>query len=219
MENKKNQTPELESISSINKALDKVKQGLYYIIIFIISFVALVFLPMIGSTVGLQWNIPNTSVGWIVWVGARLIISTINVLIFYSFLQQGRLNVIKNPKYQEAMEILGKNKVKNYMPKSPAKWQRDQYLKKGTTLFISTALATVALSQAILAYDWTALLAYLFTIIMGLVFGLLQMKKAEEYWSEEFYNYAKLMEEKLKEEKENKKEIEKEEINEIKEIE
>lgn len=46
--------------------MDKVKQCLNYIVIGIVSLIALVFLPMLGSTVGLGWNIPNTTVGWVV---------------------------------------------------------------------------------------------------------------------------------------------------------
>lgn len=39
------------------------------------------------------------------------------------------------------------------------------------------------------------MLTYLFTIIMGLIFGILQMKRAEEYWTDEFWKYAKMIEE------------------------
>ena len=49
---------------------------------------------------------------------------------------------------------------------------------------------TVALTQAILSFDWMSMLTYLFTIVMGLIFGVLQMKTAEEYWTNEFWQYA-----------------------------
>lgn len=35
-----------------------------------------------------------------------------------------------------------------------------------------------------------SLLVYLFTIAMGLVFGVLAMKNAELYWTQEYYDYA-----------------------------
>lgn len=170
--------------------MDKIKQWLYYFIIGIISMIALTFLPMIGSSVGLSWNIPNTVVGWIVWLSLKVIVAALNVMIFYSFMQQAKINIKDNPKYKEALEILGKIKIKQYIPRSPEKWNSQQYRKKGTTIFISTALATIALTQAILSFDWVAMLTYLFTIIMGLIFGVLQMKSAEEYWTDEFYKYA-----------------------------
>lgn len=176
--------------------MDKVKQWMYYFIIGIVSLVALVFIPMLGSTVGLGWNIPNTMVGWIVWVATKIIVAVINVLIFYSFMQQAKINIKENEHYKEARDILAKQKVKNAVPRSPKKWNTQQYSIKGVTIFITTALATVALTQAILAYDWVNMLTYLFTIIMGLIFGVLQMKMAEDYWTDEYYRYALMVKEK-----------------------
>lgn len=180
--------------------VDKVKQWMYYFIIGIISLVALIFLPMIGSTVGLGWNIPDTVVGWIVWIAVKLIVAAINVLIFHSFMQQAKLNVKNNEKYTEANEILGRMKIKKFIPRAPKVWNAQQYGKKGTMIFITTGLATIALTQAILTFDWIAMLTYLFTIIMGLIFGVLQMKSAEEYWTNEFYKYALMVKEEQEQE-------------------
>lgn len=170
--------------------MDKVKQYIYYLIIGIISFISLVFLPMIGSEIGLGWNLPDTASGWIVWVGVKIIVSVINILIFYSFMQQARLNIKDDEKYKEARSILVKEKIKNVIPSSPAKWNAKQYLTKGVTIFVATGLSTIAFTQAILTFDWISMLTYLFTIIMGLIFGVLQMKTAEEYWTDEYYRYA-----------------------------
>lgn len=174
----------------MNTALDKLKQWMYYFIIGIISFIALVFLPMIGTTIGLGWNVPNTTVGWIVWVATKLTISVINILIFHSFMCQAKINIHDDPKYVEARDILQTIKIKEYVPRSPSKWNGQQYGKKGTIVFITSALAVVAFTQAILQFDWVSMLSYLFTILMGLIFGVLQMKKAEEYWTDEFWKYA-----------------------------
>lgn len=171
-------------------ARERIKQNLYYVIIGIISFLSVAFLPMVGSTIGLGWKIPDTTAGWVVWVVSRLIIATINVLIFYSFMEQAKLNVKDNEHYIEAREILYKNKKKEHEPQSPQKWQALQYGKKGTTIFISSALSVVALGQAMLTFDWVAMLAYVFTIALGVIFGIMQMKKAEAYWTGEFYEYA-----------------------------
>ena len=48
----------------------------------------------------------------------------------------------------------------------------------------------MALTQAILAFDWISFLVYLFTITMGIIFGVLAMKNAENYWTQEYYDYA-----------------------------
>ena len=170
--------------------MDKVKQWLYYFIIGIVSMIALCFLPMIGSNVGLGWNLPDTEVGWIVWITVKVIVAVLNVLIFHCFMMQAKINVKNNPKYVEALEILRLTKRKEFVPRSPSSWNKQQYGQKGITLFITTAFSTVALTQAMLTFDWMSMLTYLFTIIMGLLFGVMQMETAEEYWTDEFWQYA-----------------------------
>ena len=186
---------ENEALSASNEAREKAKQNMYYILIGIISFISVAFLPMVGSTVGLGWKLPDTPTGWVVWAISRLIIATINVLIFYSFMEQAKLNIAKDPHYIEATEILLKAKKADHTPRSPQKWQALQYGKRGTKIFISSAMSVVALGQAILSFDWVSMLAFIFTIAMGVVFGILQMKKAEAYWTDEFYRYALMIKE------------------------
>lgn len=193
---------EEEVMNESSTAKMKARQNIYYIIIAIISFIVVAFLPMVGSTVGLQWNLPDTTVGWIVWAVTRLVISIINVLLFYSFMEQAKLNVKDNERYKEANEILLKSKKKEHEPKSPSKWQAEQYGKKATKIFLGSAMSVVAFGQAILSYDWVSMLSYIFTLAMGLIFGVMQMKKAETYWTTEYYAYAlKKQESELLEEK------------------
>jgi hypothetical protein len=145
---------------------------------------------MIGSSVGLGWKIPNTIVGWMVWVTVKIIVAVLNVLIFHCFMLQAKINIKDNKKYQEAQKILEVSNQKDFIARSPAEWNRKQYKQKGVTIFITTTLSTVALTQAMLTLDWMAMLTYLFTIIMGILFGFMQMKTAEDYWTDEFWQYA-----------------------------
>ena len=168
----------------------QVRQNIYYILIFVISLLTLVFLPMIGSTVGLDFNLPTTTAGWIVWGATRAIVATINVLLYHCFMQQAKLNAEGDENYQAAKAMLTKVHPKEYHPRSPAKFLAQSYGRKGTTIFFSSALGTVALTQAILAFDWISFLVYLFTITMGIIFGVLAMKNAENYWTQEYYDYA-----------------------------
>lgn len=172
--------------------MDKVKQYLYYFLIGIISLVALCFLPMLGTSVGLAWNIPNTTVGWIVWIVTKLMVAIVSILIFHCFMCQAKVNIKDNENYKKARAILIHEKVKEVLPKSPHRWNVEQYGVKGITIFIGSALSTVALTQALLTFDWVSMLTYLFTIVMGLIFGILQMKTAEEYWTNEYLEYALL---------------------------
>ena len=176
-----------------------LKQGMYYIIIAVISLISVVFLPMVGTTLGLGWKLPDTTAGWVVWGVSRAIVATINVLLFHSFMEQAKLNIKDNEHYKEARDILMKVKKKEHKPKSPAQWNAAQYGKKGTTIFLSSAMSVVAIGQAVLSYEWATALAYLFTLGMGIIFGIMQMKKAETYWTTEYYEYA-LMKKRMEEE-------------------
>ena len=176
-----------------------LKQGMYYIIIAVISLISVVFLPMVGTTLGLGWKLPDTTAGWVVWGVSRAIVATINVLLFHSFMEQAKLNIKDNEHYKEAQDILVKVKKKEHKPKSPAQWNAAQYGKKGTTIFLSSAMSVVAIGQAVLSYEWATALAYLFTLGMGIIFGIMQMKKAETYWTTEYYEYA-LMRKRMEEE-------------------
>lgn len=176
-----------------------LKQGMYYIIIAVISFISVVFLPMLGSTLGLGWKIPDTTAGWVVWGVSRAIVATINVLLFHSFMEQAKLNIKDDEHYKEARDILVKVKKKEHKPKSPAQWNAAQYGKKGVSLFLASAMSVVAIGQAVLSYEWATALAYLFTLGMGIIFGIMQMKKAETYWTTEYYEYA-LMKKRMEEE-------------------
>lgn len=171
--------------------MEKIKLYTYYIIIGIVSLIALLFLPMVGSSVGLEMRLPDTLVGWIVYCVTKLIVAALNVIIFYCFMQQAKVNVKENEKYKKANDILEViEERKDRAPRSPKEWTRKQYSGKGITIFVTTILAAVSLTQAILTFDYITMLTYLFTIIMGLIFGILQMKNAEIYWTTEFYEYA-----------------------------
>ncbi len=122
----------------------------------------------------------------------RLIVSSLNVLIFHSFVCQGKVNVKQNKNYLEANDLLDKVKAdKKRNPISPTKFNLELYGKKGTTIFLTSGLALVAFSQAIFTYNWQELLTYGFVIVMGLIFGVMTMLKVESYWTTEYLEWAK----------------------------
>lgn len=192
----------METIDKVNEYIDNgreaAKKWMYYFIIGIVSFITLVFLPMIGSTAGLEWAVPTTPVGWIVWISIKIIVAAINVLIFHCFIMQGKSNAKNHLNYKKAKEILNECAVKEEIPISPREWTRNTYLKKGIAVFITTAMGAIALSQAILTFDWVSMLTYLFTIIMGIILGVLQQKSTEEWWTEDFLKYAEYVQKKAK---------------------
>ena len=189
-----------EDRQGTRKVLDAInKQYLYYVIIGVFSFIVLVFMPMLGSSLDGGLKLPEGKGAWVMFVITRVFIAVTNIIIFYSFMQQAKLNVRNNEYYKAANEILLKTKnAKEKKPMSPKKWEASQYLKKGTTIALGTVFALFSLSQAILTYKYTDLISYVLLIFLATVFGIFQMKKAEIYWTTEYYRYAKMIEEENK---------------------
>lgn len=162
-----------------------------YFVIGLVSLVALFFLPFLGSEVGLQIVLPNTPAGWIVFALTKVVVAVINVLIFHCFIEQGKLNVKDNERYQEAARILDMLNADKIAFISPDEFYRKEYGKKGITLAVTSIMSAFGLAQAILTWDALTFLTYLFTILMGLIFGILEMAKVEGYLTTDFWYYAK----------------------------
>lgn len=180
-----------ESVTDVRRqAVDKLRANLYYFIIGMVSMLVLVFVPMIGTQAGIDFNIPDTTAGWLIYIITKSCVAMLNIVIFHSFMRQGKLNVRNDPKFLEAQKIMGEYHDVHYIPRSPSHWQAKEYGTKATSIFFSTALSLVGLSNAFLTYDYLSLLTYGMVIVMGIVFGIMQMQTAEEYWTIEFYDYA-----------------------------
>lgn len=130
-----------------------LNQYIYYVLIGIVSFLCLCFLPFVGSQMDGGLQLPTDTAGWIVFIVTKVIGAVVNMLIFSLFIQQARLNIKDDPKFLEALEIAGKAKKREHKPSSPAKFFAVQYGFKGTTLFATTMLSACALTQAILTFD------------------------------------------------------------------
>ena len=74
---------------------------------------------------------------------------------------------------------------------SPAKYHASVYTKKGLSLVVTSFLSLLVFGEAILRLDYVALISYAITLIIGIVFGILQMKDEEYYWTSTFLTYAK----------------------------
>ena len=193
----------------------QIKNMLYYLLIGIISLLVLIFVPMLGSNIEGGFAFPENGAEWSIFILTKLIVAILNIMIFYCFMQQAKINVKDNNNYKSALDILGKVKNKQKKPRSPSKWNAQQYGGKATSIFITSITSTIVFTQAILSYDWISLLTYLFVLTLGIIFGILQMKDAETYWSTEFYEYALMIqtEEQNKEKEENSQCISKMESN------
>lgn len=197
----------------MDNAKKKVDLWLYYILIGVITFIALVFLPFFGSEIGMAFNFPNTAAGWIVYIVQQGLMAVVNVLIFHSFICQSYINVKDNENYIKARDIFHGFDNKEYIPMTLQQFNKREYGTKAVWIAIGTLMGGFALTQAVLSYDYIRALAYLFTIIMGIVFGIFEMKKYETYLTYEYLlsalYYQKKMEEKALEEQRKLEEEEK----------
>ena len=180
-----------------------INRYLYYALIFVLSLVCLFFLPMVGTELGMAFLLPNTTIGWIVWVVSNLCAATLNVLMFHFFIKQGKLNIKNDPNYVAANQLLQANDLRQVeKPLSPREWHGRQYRNKGISLFIFTVLGTISFGQAILVFNLVKFLSQLITLVIGLVFGFMEMKAVEEYWTVEYPEYAELKVKEIKSQKE-----------------
>lgn len=179
-----------------------------YIIIAILSIVSIFFLPMLGSEVGLGWKVPNTTAGWVVFIVTKLSIVTINILMLDQFIKQAKVNVRDNERFNEAdtwfaLQLKGDEEEYYDLP-SPKEYLSKLYKNKGITSLITSTLSVFGFTQAILSFDWVSMLTYLFTIVIGLIFGWITMNNVEEYWTTIYYK--RYLQEKKKQQQNEKSE-------------
>lgn len=185
----------------------KTKQYGNYIVIGFVSILAVIFLPFIGSKFTGDFDWPKNWLDWIVFIFSRVVVAGINIIIFHSFLAQAKINIKDNKNYMRANEIMAKlNDESKLRARSPRRYFGMVWSRKGTTIFITSVLSSFVIAEAILNFDLNLFLSYSFTILMGCIFGYMQMNAAEEYWTSEYLAYAIAEEERAKELEKQKKE-------------
>lgn len=171
-------------------------QNIYYFVIGFGSLIVLILFPLISAESSLEIFPSNTS-GWIWYIVEKMLVIGLNCSIFASFRGQAKLNVKDNPNFITANKLLqsikGTNYYKEKIPRSPKQWARQQWRNKGITMILTTLVTSFAVSNIILQYDWLSLIAYVITLGIGIVFGVLQMCSEEAFWTEEYLDYANYM--------------------------
>ena len=165
-----------------------------YGIIIVLTLVTVTVFPLLGTSVGMEARYPNTVVGWVVWAVIKIALCVDNIFIFQAFVDQAELNVQYEQRYIDAREIVRKYRIGKYNPMSPEERRKKMFSKK-IIITILTSLISIALTEAILRYNWADLIAYSLSMIMAIV--------------EEFYDYAiTIKEEEEAKEKQKQAEIE-----------
>lgn len=172
----------------------------YYLIIAILVSIALIFMPMFDPNGTFKLQMPDSSLGVIAYCLVRVLVGVIVFMIFVSFDKQGKVNIKDDPLYIEAYNILMGLNEKEYIPVSPKTYLAKTYGFKALTLSISTIVGAFVLMECVLTYNYVVLLTYVVSILMSIITGIFQMKKAELYWTEEYNRYAHYVLKKVKEE-------------------
>lgn len=157
-------------------------------------------MPMLGSEGEIAWSIPSTVAGWIVWIISKLSSAGFNVAIFHCFNKQGKINISSDANYLEARKLLleaDESFIKH--PRTPNQFHKEIYGKKGLTIFLTTLLGTIGLSNSLLQFNPTEFICQLLTLIAGIIAGIFQMKDTETFWTTEYLELAKDISKKRKE--------------------
>lgn len=166
-----------------------------YIIIGLLSCLAVFFLPMLGSHIGLAFILPNTVAGWVVYLITKGCIVVINLLIFDQFMKRAKINAAQNSLFQEAESIMLQLQPQesDEIPLPAQFYIKKMYRSKMLSTGIFTVLGVFGFTNAVLTFDYVSMLSYIFTILMGLIFGWIAMADAEEIWCKRHYAYAKFL--------------------------
>ncbi len=181
-----------------------LKERIYYIVIFIVSLISLGIVPFLQSTIDGSVAIPTTPWGWVMYLAPKILTSAINVIIYISFMRQAKVNIRDDKGYIEANELLAKNgrsSNRRRLPRNPAKWKSGQYANKIMWLTLSTFAGMLTIGSMILNFDWVTFIASATAVMMGVVFGVMQMFDAMDYWTVEYLDYAKMASKKAEEER------------------
>ena len=169
-----------------------------YFLVGIVSLLSVVVVPLLGTDFGTTIVIPNTWGGLAIWLCTRFTVVVVNLLIFDAFIKQAKINVKDDERYKSA--LLKLNTIKEeagIIPRSPEKFNKQQWRKKGTSLAISSILSSFLLTECIVNFDLTNFLTYLFTIGGAVAFGYLTMMNNEDYWTTEFPIYVDILYDKI----------------------
>lgn len=176
---------------SKNKA-KQIKYYQNYFIIAILSFLALVFLPMLGTDGDVEYQIPDTFAGFVIWLLSKVAVIILNLMIFGQFIKQAKINVRDHELYIEAerlLNLIGLNKkIKYYHPQVYIDKMKKE---KRVTVLITSTLSIFGFTPALLQFDWVTFLSYLFTVVTCVMFGWITMLDTEDLWTYQYIKYAR----------------------------
>ena len=200
--------PDLEKQKEIRTTFRDIS---YFLIIGIISIIVVFIIPLISGAVygDIGMYFPKTTEGWIVYWCIRGGSVVGNVAVFVLFKQQAKMNIRNNENYLKAKEILSEHfESKEFIPRSPRQMNLKEYIIKVTSVVAMTILSGVTISALAISFDFITFLSCVVSTVIAICFGWVTMIKNEIYWTEEYLEYAKYVDKKIKESEEAEKQAE-----------
>jgi hypothetical protein len=195
---------------------DELKAKINFIVIGLVSFLGSGVVPFLASAFNekndqeiIKTAFPESTIGWVVWGIFRMMIVVINMSIFVAFVNQGKLNVANDKEYIEArtkwleVQVYRGNRSKKGKKVSyltPKQHYAKLYSKKGLSLAIGSFASMFTVSFMVLNWDLATFIAITITVVMAIVFGILQMSREEFYWTNDFKIRAEVEYKKMKNE-------------------
>ena len=205
---KKILAPDLETQKELRTTFRDIS---YFLIIGIISIIVVFIIPLISGAVygDIGMYFPKTTEGWIVYWCIRGGSVVGNVAVFVLFKQQAKMNIRNNENYLKAKEILSEHfESKEFIPRSPRQMNLKEYIIKVTSVIAMTILSGVTISALAISFDFITFLSCVVSTVIAICFGWVTMIKNEIYWTEEYLEYAKYVDKKIKESEEAEKQAE-----------
>lgn len=205
---------ELEEYKKLNSKEEKqsnsnpLKENMNFIMIAMLSIMQVVLSCLSSINGSIQFIFPKTVWGWILLIAPKVATSVLGYMIWMNFFDKGKENGKKTEDYKKSIAIL--NEIQGKSDKyiinivNPLKWERDAKIKKGVKMVLMLLVTTFLISELIVAFNVSSLIASVLSILISMVYGFQMMNKAEEMFSEGFYSYAVYM--KIKYESESKQE-------------
>lgn len=178
-------------------AKEWVSKSIYAIIVAVVTLAILIIAPFIagGSETKLSVLELNTAEEWLVYLTPKVLTALGNGAATVCFINQGQLNVKDDPNYKLANEILHRVKSKKVKkPRGPNEFFIPMYVKKMVSTIVTTALGLLVVGELVLNFSVIQFISIMVTEITTVIIGLLGMLNTQEYLTDEYLAYAKMVE-------------------------
>lgn len=186
--------PDLETR---RRRIQKLKDVSLYIVIGIICILVVFLVPLLSGCLkgDISINFPTNLEGWILYWSINGGTTAGNISLFVLFKNQAKINVKNDPNFKRANEILNKHRdEKEFIPRSPRQMNTKEYASKISCIVIFSVMSFITISSLVISFDFITFISCLTSTTVALIFGWVTLIKNEEYWTDEYLEYAKWFE-------------------------